>query len=118
MTSRLLRGAAWFCIVLLGVLSWLPGEEMVRTGFDGHLEHFTAYFGTMLVIAMAYGGEVGLRRPALLLIVYAGILELGQNFSPGRHPAVADFASSSLGAIVGGLVGLLALRMLVRLRRV
>jgi VanZ family protein len=115
---RSLRVAAWFCVVLLGVLSWLPGEEMVRTGFDGHVEHFTAYLGTMLMIAMAYGAEAGVRRPTLLLVVYAGILELGQNFSPGRHPAVGDFASSSLGAVVGGLVGVLACRMLVRLRRV
>jgi VanZ family protein len=118
MMARLLRVAAWFCIVLLAVLSWLPGNEMIRTGMDGHIEHFTAYFGTMLVIAMAYGAAVGLRRPTLLLIAYAGILELGQNFSPGRHAAVADFASSSLGAIVGSLAGLLALRTLVRLRRI
>jgi VanZ family protein len=118
MMVRLQRVAAWFCIVLLAVLSWLPGDEMVRTGIDGHIEHFTAYFGTMLVIAMAYGAEVGLRRPALLLIVYAGILELGQNFSPGRHPAVYDFMSSALGAIVGSLVGVLACRMLLRLRQV
>jgi VanZ family protein len=118
LTVRILRLAAWFCIVLLAVLSWLPGAEMVRTGLDGHIEHFIAYCGTMIVIAMAYGEAVGLRRPTLLLVVYAGILELGQNFSPGRHPAVADFASSSLGAIVGGLAGLFACRMVVRLRRV
>jgi VanZ family protein len=116
MIARLLRVAAWFCAVLLAALSWLPGEEMVRTGVDGHIEHFTAYFGTMLVVEMAYGPAVGLRRPVLLLIVYAGILELGQNFVPGRHAAVADFAASSLGAFVGGIAGLVACRMLERFR--
>jgi VanZ family protein len=118
MRLRFLRPVAWFCIVLLAVLSWLPGDEMVRTGIDTHIEHFTAYFGTMLVIALAYASEIGLPRPTLLLIAYAGILELGQNFSPGRHPAIVDFAASSLGAIVGSLAGLLACRVLLRLRRV
>jgi VanZ family protein len=116
MMVRALRAAAWFCIALLAVLSWLPGDEMVRTGIGGHLEHFTAYFGTMLVIATAYGASLGLPRPTLLLIAYAGVLELGQNFSPGRHPAVADFASSSLGAVVGSFAGVLAVRLLMRLR--
>jgi VanZ family protein len=35
--------------------------------------------------------------------VYAGILEYLQNFSPGRHPAIEDFAASALGALCGGL---------------
>jgi VanZ family protein len=118
MMVRALRAVAWFCIALLAVVSWLPSEEMVRTGFDGHLEHFTAYFGTMLVIAAAYGASLGLPRPTLLLIAYAGVLELGQNFSPGRHPAVADFASSSLGVVVGSLAGVFACRLLMRLRAV
>jgi hypothetical protein len=36
--------------------------------------------------------------------VYAGILEYLQHFSPGRHPSIADFAGSALGALCGGLV--------------
>jgi VanZ family protein len=35
--------------------------------------------------------------------VYAGILEYLQHFSPGRHPAIEDFAASALGALCGGL---------------
>jgi hypothetical protein len=35
--------------------------------------------------------------------VYAGILEYLQHFSPGRHPSIADFAASALGALCGGL---------------
>jgi VanZ family protein len=34
---------------------------------------------------------------------YAGILEYLQHSSPGRHPSVADFAASALGALCGGL---------------
>ena len=35
--------------------------------------------------------------------VYDGILECLQHFSPGRHPAIEDFAASALGALSGGL---------------
>ena len=44
--------------------------------------------------------------------VYAGILEHLQHFSPGRHPSIADFAASVLGAMCGGLaIALLWLRL-------
>jgi len=32
--------------VALVLLSWLPGDEMVRTGANGRAEHAVAYFGT------------------------------------------------------------------------
>ena len=35
--------------------------------------------------------------------VYTGILEYLQHFSPGRHPSIADFGASALGALCGGL---------------
>jgi VanZ family protein len=35
--------------------------------------------------------------------MYAGILEYLQHFSPGRHPSIADFVASALGALCGGL---------------
>jgi VanZ family protein len=41
---------------------------------------------------------------------YAGILEYLQHFSPGRHPSIADFAASALGAFCGGLASALLWR--------
>jgi hypothetical protein len=41
--SKELRVAAWACVVLLAVLSWLPADEMIRTGVDGRIEHVVAY---------------------------------------------------------------------------
>jgi hypothetical protein len=35
--------------------------------------------------------------------VYAGIREYLRHFSPGRHPAIEDFAASALGVLCGGL---------------
>jgi VanZ family protein len=49
----------------------------------------------------------GFNRSRLLIIgsfwLYAGILEYLQRFSPGRHPSIADFAASALGALCGVL---------------
>jgi VanZ family protein len=98
---RFFRLTAPACLVLLAILSWLPANEMIRTGLDGRLEHFIAYFSTTIFVLAAYALQ---RRPGNLiamLISYAGILELGQHFSPGRHPSVFDFAASSLGVIAG-----------------
>jgi VanZ family protein len=91
--------AAWSCIVALAVLSLIPREHMLRTGLGGHIEHVLAYLGTALVVASAYGS----RRLSIVigLVAYAGTLELLQNFSPGRTPAVEDFAFSSIGVLLG-----------------
>jgi VanZ family protein len=98
-----LRLVAWACIVALAVLSLLPKEEMVRTGVNGRLEHFVAYAGTMLVAGLAYGRLVSLTRIAVPLIAYAGVLEIGQYFSPGRVPAMFDFVAGAVGVCAGAL---------------
>lgn len=109
---KLFRLAAWACLLLLAVLSWLPGEDMIRTGINGRIEHVIAYLGTMLLVGAAYGLRLGLFRLAAMLIAYAGVLELGQNFSPGRHSSVFDFAASSCGVIAGAIAFQLAYAVL------
>ena len=102
MTS--LRVLTWCCVVLLGVLSLLPAEEMVRTGLPGRLEHFVAYAGSTAIAMTGYGASRGGLQIIGGFWVYAAILEYLQHFSPGRHPAIGDFAASALGALCGGLV--------------
>ena len=43
---RFFRLAAPGCLILLAILSWLPADEMIRTGADGRIEHFIAYIST------------------------------------------------------------------------
>ncbi len=105
---KLFRLAAWACLVLLAVLSWLPAEEMIRTGINGRIEHVIAYLGTMLAVGASYGIRLGLFRLVAMLIAYAGVLEIGQNFAPGRHASVFDFAASSCGVIAGAVAFQLA----------
>jgi len=76
---------------------------MVRTGLPGRLEHFVAYAGSAAIAMAGYGAS---RRGVQTIggfWVYAGILEYLQHFSPGRYPAIEDFAASALGALCGGL---------------
>jgi VanZ family protein len=97
--SRVLRASAWGCVVLIAVLSLLPAEEMVRTTLGGHVEHMTAYAGTGALLRLSYPTRG--KQIAVAMSVYAGLLELLQNFSPGRHPAVTDWFFSSAGALLG-----------------
>lgn len=99
-----LRVLTWCCVILLAVLSLLPAQQMVRTGLPGRLEHFVAYAGSAAIAMAGYGVSPGSMQIIGGLWVYAGILEYLQHFSPGRHPSIADFAASALGALCGGLV--------------
>ena len=99
---QLCRVLAWCCVIILGVLSLLPAAEMVRTNLPGEVEHFIAYAGSAVIAVVGYGWIRGSMRIVGSFCIYAGILEYLQHYSPGRHPAIADFVVSSLGALCGG----------------
>ena len=105
----------WCCVVLLAVLSLWPGRgrgflfvmpefNAMRTGLPGKLEHFITYAGSAAIAMLGYGASQGSIQIIGAYWIYAGILEYLQHFSPGRHPSIADFAASALGALCGGLV--------------
>ena len=98
-----LRVLTWGCVILLAILSLLPDQQMVRTGLPGRVEHFVAYAGSAAIAVAAYGATRGGMQIIGGFWVYGAILEYLQNFSPGRHPAIGDFAASALGALCGGL---------------
>ena len=100
-TERLFRWLAWACVALLAVLSLIPGAYMVRTGAPGQLEHFVAYLGTGAVVFIGYGRRVSSLQITALLCGYAALLEIGQNWAPGRHPQFIDFAASAAGVVAG-----------------
>ena len=101
-----LRVLTWFCVVLLAVLSLTPGEEIeaVRTDLPGQVEHIIAYAGSTAIAMAGYGLNRGPVRVIGWFWLYAGVLEYLQNFSPGRNPALADFAASAFGTLCGGVV--------------
>jgi len=99
-SGTLLHWTTWSCVALLAALSLLPAEEMVRTGLGGHLEHAAAYAGTAFLIGLTYP-DWGWKWPVSGLVTYAGVLEILQNFSPGRHPAAEDWLAGSIGVLLG-----------------
>ena len=111
-----LRFLTWCCVVLLALLSLLPAQDMVRTGLPGLLEHFAAYAGSGAIAMAGYGLNRGSVRVIGYFWLYAGILEYLQHFSPGRHPALEDFAASALGAMCGGVAVVLLWRRLSAVR--
>jgi VanZ family protein len=97
--SQWLPFFAWLSVVGLAIASWTPGEEMIRTGARGSFEHIAAYFISTLMLVGAYPS----RSPWTIggaLAVYAGILEIGQIYVPGRHSQLEDFAASCLGVAI------------------
>ena len=92
------RIVAWFSIAPLGVASWLPGDEMIRSAADGRLEHAAAYLISGLAIFTAYA-QRSKWLVTILMTYYAGILEFGQFFVPGREAAPSDWAASSAGVL-------------------
>jgi hypothetical protein len=55
------RILTWCCVTLLAVLSLLPAQDMVRTGFPGELEHFVAYAGSASIAMAGYGPRRAVR---------------------------------------------------------
>jgi VanZ family protein len=107
-----LRFLTWACVVLLAVLSLTPLEEIevVRTDLPGQVEHIIAYAGSTAIAMAGYGLNRGAARIIGCFWLYAGVLEYLQNFSPGRNPALVDFAASAFGALCGGIAVVLLWR--------
>ena len=88
--------------LVLMLASWTPGSYVVRSGiFSGHVEHMVAY---ALSGALMYAVRVGrwaAWQVAVMLSTYAGVLEWGQIFVPGRHAGFDDFLFSAAGATAG-----------------
>lgn len=105
--SRWMRGVGAFCILLIVILSLIPGAWQERTPLPGPLEHFIAYAGTAAILVFA---AIRPRLPTYVAIVvalaaFSGIMEELQHFSPGRDPQIIGFVASSLGALAGAVFG-------------
>ena len=80
----------------------------MRTGAPKTLEHLTAYALTGIILTQAFGSYR--RAPIVIafLIILAGSLEVLQHWVPGRTTDVKDWEASSLGSVVGVMLGFFA----------
>ena len=99
-----LRVCAGCSILALVVLSWLPTQDMVRTGLlSGSQEHFLAYMISGLLVAAAVP-RYRFVHVAIFYFLLAAILELGENFAPGRDAEAFTALVSMSGAVAGEIV--------------
>ena len=104
MLSRLYRAGPWLAVLLVAIISLVPGQLRPHTGLPGPTEHMLAYLLTGFLLGSRQRGPVAWTMIAVLLSLYAGSLELLQFLVPGRSPAFVDFAASSAGALGGVLL--------------
>jgi hypothetical protein len=105
--QTLSRGGFWICVLIIIVLSLVPGSLRPHTFASAHFEHFIAYAGTGFLFAPSSRRRERIVA-ALGLAVLSGALELLQLTISGRTAEFAGFFYSSLGAWAGLLAGALA----------
>ncbi len=108
MFSRRLFCVAGLCgIILILILSLVPGAERPHTGLPGGAEHFLAYCLTAAILALGFWS----RRIAIAvgLTFLASLMEILQLWIPGRNAQISDAFNSGLGSLCGIVLGGIAL---------
>lgn len=99
-----LRPSAILALLIIVVLSVVPGDLRPSTGASGNFEHFIAYAGTagLLALSRTLGPPWSI---GVLMIVLAGSLEMAQLWIPGRSAGWDNFLASTAGGLAGVIVG-------------
>lgn len=112
-STRWFRVLALLGLAGLAVVSLYPGSgNLPRTRLPGPLEHFLAYLLVAGIAGIAFRHRLRIWLLAALMIAYAGALEIGQRWAPGRSASVIDFVGSAGGVLVGVALCALFLRLL------
>jgi VanZ family protein len=105
--ARFWAALGWLGVGLGVLLTVLPsGSAPVPIG--GHAQHLAGYF---MLTSWFLGLYPPARYPliALSCLLYGGGMELLQNLSPSRHPALADALTNGVGilaALIAAYAGL------------
>lgn len=105
--ASIARLLAWACVLVIAILSLVPGEVRPHTGLPGPVEHFIAYAGTALFFALGYSGSRQWMLALIGLAIAGGAFEVSQNLVPGRSPSLFDALASTSGAVFGLLSGVI-----------
>ena len=100
----LFRVAGLVGVLMIIILSLLPGGFVPESGIPDRLDHLIAYAGTGAALAVGWR-SISQRLLIVVGLLMAGILlELGQLWMPGRSCDPLDAISSALGGALGVLV--------------
>jgi VanZ family protein len=92
-------GATAVAAIVMAAL--LPTKWVPRTGLGWEFEHFSFYLVTTFALCIA------LKRPVLIagsLLLFSGILEWLQNFTPDRSPDLTAACAGGSGALLGAIL--------------
>jgi hypothetical protein len=100
----LARMAAWLAVLIIIILSVVPGDMRPHVLGNNHVEHFVAYFISGCLFAIGYQRPMQWLSSGVLLTICAASLEFVQLWIPGRTASVRDFEVSTIGACIGLLI--------------
>jgi VanZ family protein len=109
MLRFLARISAWALAVTIVILSLVPPGLRPETGAPHDLEHFSIFFFTGLAFGLGYHRDHGVI--AVLLVAFAGAVEMAQLFVPGRHARFSDFIVDGAAMCIAVLAASLAERV-------
>jgi VanZ family protein len=101
----IVRAAGLIGVLAIIVLSLVPGADRPHTGLPGKVEHFIAYCSTASALAFGFRTRAAWIAIAVGLTLLATSMELLQLWVPGRHSAIGDAIVSSFGALMGVVLG-------------
>jgi VanZ family protein len=95
----------WICLLIITVLSLVPGTQRPHTGMNGQFEHAAAYAATGIFMMLGYV-RLRARSVGYVCVVFLSfIFEWLQVYVPGRSSNIADALASDAGLTVGVVVG-------------
>jgi VanZ family protein len=103
------RIVAWSLATAIAVVSLVPPDLRPETGAPHALEHFSIYAATGLAFGLGYARKFGLLT--IILLIFAGSIEIAQLFVPGRHARLSDFIIDA-AALCAGLIAASLVRQL------
>jgi VanZ family protein len=108
--AAITRFLAWLLVAAITALSILPAEFRPVTPAPSFLEHFTVFLLTGMAFCFGYRDRKVV--VSVFLPLFAGSIEFGQLWVPGRHSRISDL----LVNISGALVGIAAIALISKLR--
>ena len=93
-----IRLCAWLALLIIIVLSVVPGSMRPSVVASDYYEHFTAYFIAGGLLATGYSRLKQMLLSAIMLSLCGGTLEIIQLWIVDRTASAGEFAASACGA--------------------
>ncbi len=103
----------WLSLLAIGFVTLAPIEFRPITELPPQIERFGAFLAITVPLMIGYPRYRLLGLGAL--VIAAGMLEVFQNWVPGRHGRLHDFEAKAAGVLAGAVLGLMG-EALVRLK--